>query len=178
MKAKYTVSPLTISTSLYLLKCIIGIIICYILYKEVPAYPFYWSMVSVVITISPDNSNKLAYDRIIANMLGCGVALCLYPIHVSSMIILCAGVAITIIAGTLLRITAVLRSALAALVIVIVTEESHREWLVALERVGCVVVGCTVALGLTLLFNVILKIFNKRFQKEESLAEVADTGGE
>ena len=69
-----------LSNLFYIAKCLIGIIICYTLYKEFPAYPFYWSLVSVAITISPDSSNKLAYDRIIANILGCSVAILLYPV--------------------------------------------------------------------------------------------------
>ncbi len=174
MQTKYAISLLKIPTFLYLLKCIIGIIICYVFYKEIPQYPFYWAMVSVVITISPESNNKLAYDRIIANTLGCAAALCLYPIHASSLVILCAGVVVTIVAGTLLKITGVLRSALAALVIVIVNEEHHRDWLVALERVGCVITGCIVALGITLFFNVVLRAYNKHLYRYRNHIEELD----
>jgi len=151
------------SNLLYIIKCLIGIIICYWLYREFPAYPFYWSLVSVAITISPDSSNKLAYDRITANILGCTVALGIYPIHMPPLVLLCAGVAVTIITGTLLKLTTVLRTAIAALVIVIITEEEqHRNWLIALERVGCVIAGCTVALAVTLIFNTVIHYYHKR----------------
>jgi uncharacterized membrane protein YgaE (UPF0421/DUF939 family) len=151
------------SNLLYIIKCLIGIIICYWLYKQFPAYPFYWSLVSVAITISPDSSNKLAYDRIIANVLGCTVALSIYPVHAPALVLLCAGVAVTIVAGTLLKLTTVLRTAIAALVIVIITEEEHhRSWMIALERVGCVIAGCAVALAVTLVFNNLIHYYRRR----------------
>jgi len=163
MASKNPLLLLNISTLLYTLKCITGIIVCYYLYKAYPDYPFYWAIVSVAITISADNSNKLAYDRIIANLLGCAVALCLYPIHASTLILFCAGAAITITAGTLLGLTNALRSAMAALIIVIINEEQQKNWVVALERVGCVIVGCVVALLVTLVFNMVSKAYIKRF---------------
>jgi len=55
----------------YLIKCLIGVIICYLLYKYIPQYPFYWAIVSVVVALSPDDSNQQAYDRMKANVLGC-----------------------------------------------------------------------------------------------------------
>lgn len=153
---------LDLATLLYVLKCVSGIIICYILYKAFPQYPFYWAIVSVAITVSPDSSNKLAYDRIMANCLGCAVALCLYPIHTSSLLLLSIGVAVTIMIGTFFKLTNVLRSAIAALVIVIINEEEHRSYVIALERVGCVIAGCVVALALTLIFNKVMQLHLKR----------------
>lgn len=160
---------LTLSTIIYIIKCLLGVVICFFLYKRFPAYPFYWSLVSVAITTSPDSSNKLAYDRIIANILGCAVALVIYPIQAPSLLLLCLGVAITIAAGTLLKLTNVLRTAIAALVIIIITEGEHRSWQVALERVGCVITGCAVALAITLIFNRVQQFYNKR--REAKTAE-------
>lgn len=141
---------------IYLIKCLIGVIICYLLYKYIPQYPFYWSLVSVVVALSPDNSNTLAYDRMKANLLGCTVGLCLYPIHISYLLILCLGVTLTIALGLAFRITQTLRSALAALVIVTIQEQLEKHWYIAVERVGCVVAGCLVALLVTMFFNMLL----------------------
>ena len=140
---------------IYLLKCLTGLSICYVFYLEMPQYPFYWSLVSVVIAIAPDNSNRQAYDRIIANLLGCTVGLLLYPIGLPGLIVLCIGVTVTIAIGYAVRKVDALRSALAALVIVLLHEREVREWYIPLQRVGCVVAGCLVALLVTLVFNFI-----------------------
>jgi hypothetical protein len=49
---------------LYLLKCLIGVLICYGFYVMIPSYPFVWAVVSVVIALSPDDSTKQELDRI------------------------------------------------------------------------------------------------------------------
>jgi len=142
-----------LSHLVYLIKCIIGVIICYILYCEIPQYPFYWSLVSVALATSLDSSNNQAYDRIKANILGCAVGVCLYPLHLPELLILCTGIIIIVILGVGFKITNTLRSALAALIIVTLQVEQTKHWYIALERVMCVVAGCLVALLLTLLFN-------------------------
>ena len=149
----------------YLIKCLTGVIICYILYRYIPQYPFYWSLVSVVVALSPDNSTTLAYDRMKANLLGCAVGLCLYPIHISYLLILCIGVALVIVIGIAFRITQTMRSALAALVIVTIQEQLEKHWYIAVERVGCVVAGCLVALLVTMFFN---EIIARRLKKHKA----------
>ena len=139
----------------YLIKCLIGVIICYALYNFIPEYPFYWSIVSVVLVLSPDKSNRLAYDRMKANALSCAIGIALYPLKLPDMLILCLGVVLTIVAGIVLGITSMLRTALAALVIIILQQEQTKHWYMALERVICVVTGCVVALLITILFNLI-----------------------
>lgn len=146
----------------YLIKCLIGVVICYALYYYMPEYPCYWAIVSVVLVLSPDNSNRLAYDRIKANALGCAIGISLYPLQLSDMSILCLGVALTIVAGIVLGITGMLRTALAALVIIILQQEQTKHWYVALERVICVAAGCTVALLITILFNLINRKYSEK----------------
>jgi uncharacterized membrane protein YgaE (UPF0421/DUF939 family) len=111
-----------------------------------------------VVALSPDDSNQQAYDRMKANVLGCAVGLCLYPLHMSNLLILCLGVVMTICMGIAFKVTHTLRSALAALVIVTIQEELEKHWYIALERVTCVVAGCLVALIVTMLCNLIIRV--------------------
>ena len=142
-----------LSHLVYLVKCVIGVIICYLLYKAIPQYPFYWSLVSVALATSLDSSNTQAYDRIKANTLGCGVGICLYPIHVPELLIICVGISMTIGLAIFFEIITTVRSALAGFIIVILQVERTKHWYIALERVGCVVTGCLAALLITVIFN-------------------------
>jgi uncharacterized membrane protein YccC len=148
-----------VPNAFYLLKCLSGVAICYFLYIKIPKYPFYWSIVSVAIALSPDNSNRLAYDRMKANLLGCAVGLCLYPLNLPGLAALCIGITLTLSIGFALKIPSTLRSALAALIIVTIHEEEQRQWYLPLERVTCVVAGCLVALLVTLVFNLAARRF-------------------
>jgi uncharacterized membrane protein YgaE (UPF0421/DUF939 family) len=147
------IKPQWLPNFIYLVKCLAGVIICYILYREMPQFPFYWSIVSVALALSPDNSSKQAYNRIKANLLGCAVGVCLYPLHLPNLLLLCVGVTIVICVGLALGAADTLRSALAGLIIVTLQVEQGKHWYIALERVLCVLVGCAVALLLTMVFN-------------------------
>jgi len=142
-----------LSHIVYITKCLLGIVICYILYKALPEYPFYWSLISVALATSLDSTNNQAYDRIKANTLGCTVGICLYPIQLPELAIICIGTIVTIFLGIGLKISNSIRSALAGLIIVTLQVEQTKHWYIALERVICVVTGCVVALLITLAVN-------------------------
>lgn len=137
----------------YLFRCVLGVAICYLLYIEFPQYPLSWSIVSVALATDADNDNKLALERMEANLLGGLVGLLLYFLPLPDLLLICIGVAVTIILGRLLKLDVSLRSAIAALVIIFTREEYSKSWTIALERVGCVLIGCLVAMALTLCVN-------------------------
>jgi len=141
---------------IYILQCIIGLCITYTLYKCFPQHQFYWSMISAVLVIAPDGkgSNQLAFDRMKANILGSSIGLLLFLIHQPNLFLISIAVILTIITGTLLKLNTALRSALAAVVIVMIHEEEKSStWHIAVERMGCVILGCTIGLLITLAFN-------------------------
>jgi len=138
----------------YIIRCVLGVAICYLLYMEFPQYPpLSWSIVSVAIATAEDNDKKLAIDRMKANLLGGLVGLGLFFIPLAGLLLICIGVAITILLGKFFKLDTSLRSAIAALVIVFTREEYAKSWIIALERVGCVLIGCLVALSITLCFD-------------------------
>jgi uncharacterized membrane protein YgaE (UPF0421/DUF939 family) len=143
----------------YIVKCLTGVAICYFLFIEITQYPFYWAIISVVLAISADNSNQVAYDRMKANLLGCGVGIGLYPLHLPELVALCIGVGLTIVIGIGLKLTSPLRPALSALVIVTINEQRAGRW-VPVERVACVVAGCLVALLVSLLVNLLVRRYS------------------
>jgi uncharacterized membrane protein YgaE (UPF0421/DUF939 family) len=141
---------------IYILQCILGLCICYTLYKCFPQHQFYWSMISVVLVIAPDSkdSNRLAFDRIKANILGSSIGLSLFLIHQPNLFLISIAVILTIIIGTFLKLHTALRPALAAVIIVMIHEEEKSStWHIASERMGCVILGCIIGLLITLAFN-------------------------
>lgn len=141
---------------IYILECMIGLCITYTLYKCFPRHQFYWSMISAVLVIAPDgkSSNQLAFDRMKANILGSSIGLLLFLIHQPNLFLICIAVLLTIITGTFLKLHTALRSALAAVIIVMIHEEGqHSTWHIAIERMGCVIIGCIIGLLITFAFN-------------------------
>ncbi|AEV27932.1 putative membrane protein [Sphaerochaeta pleomorpha str. Grapes] len=141
---------------LYLLKCLVGTIFCYALYKAIPQYHLYWSIISLLLVLAPDwnNSIQLPLNRIKANLTGGIVGLLCFFIPFPQLISLCIGVLATILVCSFLNYSQATRSALAALVIVFIQEFESAKWSIALERIFSVILGCLVALALTLIFRV------------------------
>ncbi len=139
----------------YLLLCVIGSSICYLLYTLFPAYPFQWSIISVLIVLAPEkkDARKLALDRIKANVIGSVTGLLSFLIHTPDIMSLGCSVVATVLICTWVKLGNASRSALAALAIVLILEKERNTFDAALERMGCVIAGCIVALIITSVFQ-------------------------
>jgi uncharacterized membrane protein YgaE (UPF0421/DUF939 family) len=143
----------------------IGVSICYALYINFPNFPFYWSIISVAIVFSVEHKNNLAYDRMKANILGSVAGFGLYFIPLNNLLLILLGIILVITLGTIFKLGNAIRTALAALIIVVVKQGIEKEWWIALTRVICVVVGCVVALIITLGFNY-FEIYKAKYKND------------
>jgi uncharacterized membrane protein YgaE (UPF0421/DUF939 family) len=147
---------------LYVLKCTLGASICYGLYIAFPQYPLFWSIISVALVVSPENDTKLPYLRMEGNFVGSVIGLMVFFIPLPTIFLLCIGITLTILTGLFLKLTASVRTAVAATIIVLFQETSAHSWNVALQRVGCVLVGCVVGFIITIVFTKLEKIGSKK----------------
>ena len=140
----------------YIAKCLIGLVITYVIYQKFPQHEFFWSVVSVLLAFSPDDKDarKVAFDRMKANILGSIIGMVIFLIHVPGLLLNCLGVLCTIVIATALNIQATTRSAMAAVIIVLLYEQQDASWHMALERMFCVIFGCLIALIITLFFDI------------------------
>jgi uncharacterized membrane protein YccC len=141
----------------YVLKCLLGTLICYWFYARFPGHQLYWSIVSVLLVLAPEvrDSVHLSFTRMWANAIGAAVGLALYLTPLPTVPALCLAVVATIAVCHYLALGGAVRTALAALVIVYIQQSESRDWTIALERVGSVLLGCLVALALTLAFRAV-----------------------
>jgi uncharacterized membrane protein YgaE (UPF0421/DUF939 family) len=140
---------------LYTIKCVLGFWAGYALYKMYPQHQFYWSIISILLVLAPDakDSNKLAFERVVANIIGSGVGFLVQVVHRPNLFLMSLGVILTIAICTAFKVETVFRSALVSLIIVAIHQHQIDSWEIALERIGCVFVGCLIALGITYAFN-------------------------
>lgn len=140
---------------LYLVKCLLGASACYGLYVLFPDIQFSWSIVSVLLVLAPDfhDSVKLAVARMKANIIGAAIGLGTFLVRTPDLWSLLVSVVSTIFVCTFLQLGAATRTALAAVVIVLIQEKEHNDWNLGLQRMVAVVAGSVVALLLTLAFR-------------------------
>jgi uncharacterized membrane protein YgaE (UPF0421/DUF939 family) len=154
-------------TGIYILKCLIGTAICYSLYFAFPNVRFLWSIISLLLVLAPDwdDSITLPITRIKANIAGAMIGLGCFFLPLGELLSLLIGVVVTIGVCTLL-FPASTRSALAALVIVLMQEGSEPVIAYALQRIFAVMLGCLVGLGITLLFYGGRRLVERRALKD------------
>jgi uncharacterized membrane protein YccC len=143
----------------YMLKCLVSLSVGYILYVSFPNHLFYWTLISILIVTAPDpkDSVKFAFDRMKANIIGSITGLLLFVINGPVLLLMATGVVMTIAICSQLKLITVSRTALAAMLIVMIREKNGNDWKIALERMGCVIMGCVIVLVVTIFFNYIAK---------------------
>ena len=109
--------------------------------------------------MAPDHhdSSLLALNRMKANMIGCVIGLILFVVNGPGLLMIAIGVITTISVCSFLKLLTIGKSALAAMLIVMVHEKHGHTWDIALERLGCVALGCIIALLISALFGYITK---------------------
>ena len=147
----------------YIVKCLIATAICYGLYLAFPRSHLLWSIISTLLVLAPDWDNSIALPmmRIKANITGALMGLLCFFLPVGQLASLLVGVVLTIVLCTLFFPSST-RSALAALVIVLMQETGEPVLSYALQRIFAVILGCLVGLASTLIFFGARRLLERR----------------
>jgi len=164
---------------IYLLECVIGLSIgyyCYLRSAEAGA----WVLVSTVMVLAPDRSEaiKFALNRIKANLVGSAVGLLLAAIHPSNVFTMAAGVILTAICCELLNLKNAMRSATVGVVLISLAPVGKAFYEVAAARAACVILGCCLAMLLTMIMHVLIGNFYKMHIKNKPRANPGFSGDE
>jgi len=137
---------------IYVSRVFIGFLIGYSIYKQFPEYPTVWTIISIFLVISPEekDSRQLAIDRTKSNFIGSAIGLATYVLIKSEFWMMLVGIFTSIFICRILNILAVARTAMVAIVIVLVHEQASHTYIGALERFICVTTGCIIGLLITL----------------------------
>ena len=153
--------------AIYAAKCVTGIFLCFPIFIFLnPWVDYTWSLISVVLVLSPEGKDALdlALTRIKANFVGAGTGLLILLLHIPSPWNLAAGAIVSLFACDRLKLNAGARSTLAAMIIILLHQqdkpllEDAHVWYSALSRVVAVVAGCLLGLLITYVFHSVLKI--------------------
>ena len=162
----------------YVVKCLVGVSIGYLLMRGFPreSNQYYWVLISVVLSITHDNNSKIAIDRMRGNIVGSVVGLFVYFLHnPPNLLTICIGVVIVITLCFALDLIAVCRTALVGFVIVMMYEADHSSWAGAIYRMVTVVLGCLLGLAINYTFS---RLTQPVFQKLSAVAGPEDDAGE
>ena len=148
---------------MYLLRCIIGFLIGYSLMLLFPEHDFFWTLLSIILVISPDENDarKITVERVKSNLIGSISGLIVFFLPVDTIYKVVIGIVITVLVCQYFRLINVARSAIVAVIIILV--EPHTEIvLLPIDRFLAVALGCVIGLLVTLVTSFLKNSIIKR----------------
>jgi len=149
-------SERTKALALYAAKCVACTAVVFLLAHLLGDAQVAWCLVSVVLVLSPDSRETFALtlSRVGANFVGGACSLLGLLSGLPDVAALCVTYVVTIAACAAVGLTASSRVALAAVTILMLQHRADVPlWQSVFERIVAVVVGCVVALAVTLAFH-------------------------
>jgi uncharacterized membrane protein YccC len=143
---------------IYILEFLVASSVAYLLLTLFPEHSLLWSMTSIALVLTPKSEESIAliYGRITANILGSLVGFVIMLIHEPNIYLFCFGAVATVLLSKYLKVYTTVRSAVAALVLIMIPAYHEPRTMMAIERILCVIVGCVIALLVTILFDLLI----------------------
>ncbi|MCL9770344.1 FUSC family protein [Flavobacterium sp. HXWNR69] len=143
---------------IYVFRCLIGFFIGYHLYLNFSEYEMYWTLLSIILVISPEakDAKRLSIERFKSNLIGSILGLVCFIIHEPNLYLMLIGIIITVIICYGFNLMNVARTAMVAFIIVTISEQTQLTWLAAVYRFTSVTVGCFIGLSVTLSTSILI----------------------
>jgi uncharacterized membrane protein YgaE (UPF0421/DUF939 family) len=146
-----------------MLRCVAGFLIGYLLIQAFPQYELFWALLSIILVISPDekDAKKLTIERSKSNFIGSISGLLVFFVHLDDIYKITLGILVAISICRLLNLMNVARSAIVALLIVLMQHNTDSYW-APVERFLFVTFGCLIGLSITLTTSYIFTYLDKK----------------
>lgn len=154
-------SPLII----YTLRCCIGFLIGYFLYEKYPQFELFWTLLSIILVISPEekDTRKLSIERSKSNFIGSAVALVHLYFWDDSFYSIFSGVILTIIVCRVFKVLNMTRVALVALLIIMVQPHDNSLVEAPFFRFASVTLGCLIGLLIVVSSSMVIRPLKNKY---------------
>lgn len=147
----------------YLLRCIIGFLIGWLLILQFPQFDFFWSLLSIILVISPEENQakKLTIDRFKSNFIGSLSGLVVFYLPIEDVYKVILGIIVTCVFCRIFSLLNVARSAIVAVLIILI-EHKNDSIFAPFARFATTAVGCFIGLGVTLITSFMIQRMNQK----------------
>lgn len=167
---------------IYATRVCLGFVIGYTLFHRIPTHELYWTLLSIILVISPEeqDSKKLAVERFRSNFIGSSVGLLCFFIHPLNIYVIVFGIIVSAVFCYLFDLIAVVRTSIVALIIVLVPQFGEPSYWTSIERFACVTLGCLIGVVVTLLTGRLINyyrrahIYSKRRRRRKYYKSISD----
>lgn len=165
MLHKFIKQLITSQLAVYIIRCVIGFLIGYWLMHRFPEYELFWSLLSIILVISPEgkDSRRLTGERVKSNLIGSSVGLLCHFIHPTNIFMLVTGIILTSIICHFFKVMNMSRVAIVAFLIVMLQSHTLNENTAPVFRFATVTVGCLTGFAVTVATSVIIQKLRKHY---------------
>lgn len=144
---------------IYMIRCVIGFLIGYFLMLKFPSYELFWSLLSIILVISPEgkDSMRLTKERVKSNFIGSLVGLTCHFIHPTNTYVLIMGIMITSMICYLFNVMNMSRVAIVSFLIVMLQTNELNENITPIFRFATVAIGCLIGLAIIIVTSFPIK---------------------
>ncbi|WHF52768.1 FUSC family protein [Chryseobacterium gotjawalense] len=149
---------------IYIFRCLIGFLIGYQLYLQFPKFEAYWTLLSIILVISPEakDAKRLSVERFKSNLIGSIVGLVCFFIYEPNIYLMLTGIALTVLVCYFFQLMNVARTAMVAFVIVTIQEQAQLSSWAAVYRFISVTLGCLIGLSVTVLTSYLINYLRNK----------------
>lgn len=154
-------SPLIV----YTIRCLLGFSIGYSLFLKYPEYELFWTLISIILVISPEekDSRRLSIERFKSNLIGSSVALfCIHFIG-SSLYAIIVGIITTIIVCRAFKVMNMARVALVTQLIIMIQPHHASIGEAPIYRFLSVGTGCLIGLLIVVFTSMIIRPLKRKY---------------
>lgn len=166
MSSKLIRHIITSALLIYIIRCVTGFAIGYALYIKYPHYEVMWTIISIILVISPEgkDSRRLSMERFKSNLIGSLVALVCILIYKPTLYMTLLGIVLTISICYVFKIMNMARVALVALLIIMVQPHTEQAEIASFLRLFSVTLGCFIGLFITVVTSVLIRRLKRFYQ--------------
>lgn len=150
---------------IYIIRCLIGFIIGYLLYTRVTQFELFWSFLSIMLVISPEekDSKRLSIERFKSNFVGSIVALLCILTYGDSFLVIMIGIVLTILVCRLFNILNMARVAIVALLVIMIPNHGAELSYTPILRSASVGIGCLIGLAIVLSTSYLMRPLRRKY---------------
>lgn len=150
---------------IYTVRCCIGFIIGYFLYEKYPDFELFWTLLSIILVISPEekDTRKLSIERSKSNFIGSAVALVHLYFWDDSFYAIISGIILTIIICRLFKVMTMARVALVALLIIMIQPHGNSLVEAPIFRFASVTLGCLIGLLIVVCSSMLIRPLKNKY---------------
>lgn len=150
---------------IYIIRCLIGFAIGYLLYIRITQFELFWALLSVMLVISPEekDSKRLSIERFKSNLVGSSVALFCILIHGDSVYMIMLGIVLAILICRLFKIMNMARVAIVALLVIMIPNHAGDLSYTPILRSLSVGAGCLIGLSIVMSTSYLVKPLKRKY---------------